>query len=541
MKRDHGHTTRSCNFRWMFIVLVLLAACGSDDDNGDMPPTLIVRGGTILTGDADLPVVEAMAIRDDEIVAVGSADDINAMASTETEIVELGGYTALPGLIESHGHYAGNAFPLHLVFASGPTKPALLAALAAEVDNQPELPLVLSGWIPADYHGTREELDAISSERPIVVAALDGHGMWLNSAAIELSGVPEPADEPLYPGAILRDDGTYDGSFVDVRWALFMSKNIIDQVPTDVLRANILAELRGASAVGITTIVNMSLSEPAMRVLVDLAQSGELPVRIREVYDGSDPAIADYAHALPSGLDPDWFRIQGVKYFVDGAPFTGTAAYAEGTTSHSGDLLMTTEELADRLREAASRGEQVLVHTTGHEATHQALDALDAAGESARQMRFRLEHADVFYPADLARLSGVVTSLQPAHYPPFNPPQALGLVPPAEEYGQLRYLDAGATVVLGSDVTVPPTTWLAMSMIGPTPEEALTFDQALAATTRDAAYATFDENRTGTLAPGFLADFTVVSADPRNLSPGEMFALQVVRTVVGGRTQFVAD
>jgi predicted amidohydrolase YtcJ len=156
-------------------------------------------------------------------------------------------------------------------------------------------------------------------------------------------------------------------------------------------------------------------------------------------------------------------------------------------------------------------------------------------------MRFRIEQADVFYPEDLGRLAGVVTSLQPAHFPPFNPPQAEGLVPPAEQYGQLRYLQAGATVVLGSDDTVPPTIWLAMSMIGPTPSEAFTFDQALAATTSQAAYAMFDEHRTGTLAPGFLADFTVVDKDPRGLSADEIFALQVVRTVVGGRTQYVAE
>ncbi len=116
-----------------------------------------------------------------------------------------------------------------------------------------------------------------------------------------------------------------------------------------------------------------------------------------------------------------------------------------------------------------------------------------------------------------------------------------GLVPPAEEYGQLRFLNAGATVVLGSDGTVPPTVWMAMSMIGPTPNEAFTVDQALAASTSRAAYATFDENPTGTLAPGFLADFTVVDADPRNLSPAEVFGLQVLRTVVGGRTQYVVE
>ena len=542
MNSDRKCTTHRHSRRWTFVLLVLLAACGSsDDDGGDNPPTLIVRGGTILTGDANEPVVEAMAIRDEQIVAVGSEVDINAMAAPETEVIDLAGHTALPGLIESHGHYAQNAFPTHTVFVPAPTKPQLLAILAAEVDKRPELPLVFSGWLPTDYTGTREELDAISSERPIVVVALDGHGLWLNSVAIERAGIPEPAEKPLYPGATLRDDGRYDGSFVDFRWSVFATMSLIDQTPPDVLRANILGELRVAAALGITSIVNMSFSEPSMRALVDLAQSGELPVRIREVYLGTDPRSANYAHDLPSGLDSDWFRIQGVKYFLDGAPFSGTAAFPPGVTSHSGSLVMTTEELGDRIREATKRDEQVLVHATGTLATHQALDALDQVEEDPRRIRFRIEHADVFYPDDLARLDGVITSLQPAHFLPFAPPQAADLVPPADENGQLRYLNAGATVVLGSDGTVPPTIWMAMSMIGPTPGEAFTFDQALAASTSQAAYAMFDEDRTGKLAPGFLADFTVLNADPRALSPEDVFVLQVVRTVVGGRTQYVAE
>ncbi len=542
MNRDLTRTRHPRHSRWACVLVALLASCGgSDDDRGNNPPTLIVRGGPILTADADQPVVEAMAIRDDEIVAVGSAAEINAMAAPETEVLDLAGHTALPGFIESHGHYAGNAFPMHLVFLSAPTKSELLATLAAEVDNQPDLPLVLAGWLPTSYSGTREELDAVSSARAIVVVALDGHAVWLNSAAIELAGIPEPVDEPLYPGATVRADGTYDGAFIDFRWSLFATRNLIDQVPPEVLRANILDELRLAAALGITSIVNMSFAEPSMRALADLARSGELPVRIREVYEGNDPRSADFAQALPPGVDADWFRIQGVKYFLDGAPFSGTAAYAEGSTSHAGSLVMTTEELSDRIRAAADRDEQVLVHATGHQATRQALDAIDQAGARAKRLRFRIEHADVFYPEDLERLDGLITSLQPAHFPPFNPPVPAGLVPPAEEYGQLRFLNAGATVVLGSDGTVPPTVWMAMSMIGPTPNEAFTFDQALAASTSRAAYATFDEDRTGTLAPGFLADFTVVDADPRNLSPAGVFGLQVLRTVVGGRTRYVVE
>lgn len=541
MKPDLSRSTCLRSLSLACALAFCLAACGDSDDDRDDSATVIVRGGPILTGDAAAPAAEAMAIRDDHIIAVGSEEEINALAVPTTEIIDLGGNAVLPGLIESHGHYAQNAFPLHTVFLSAPSKPALLAALAAAVDEQPELPLVLAGWMPADYLGTREELDAISSERPIVVVALDGHALWLNSAAIELAGIPEPADEPLYPGATLREDGTYDGAFVDVRWSSFATKNLIDQTPPEVLRANALAELQAAASVGITSIVNMSLSEPSMRALVDLAQSGELPVRIREVYDGSDPRCADFAHALPPGIDSDWFRIQGVKYFADGAPFSGTAAYAQGSTSHSAPLIWTTEELAGFIEEATDRDEQVLIHAVGQQATRQALDALDLAGEQAGQIRLRLEHADVFYPEDLERLTGLVTSLQPAHFPPFNPPAPPDLLPPPEEYGQLRYQTAGATVVLGSDGTVPPLTWLAMSMIGPTPGEALTFEQALAATTSDAAYAAFDEQRTGRLAAGFLADFTVIDADPRGLSPEEIFGLQVIRTVVGGETRFVAE
>jgi predicted amidohydrolase YtcJ len=175
------------------------------------------------------------------------------------------------------------------------------------------------------------------------------------------------------------------------------------------------------------------------------------------------------------------------------------------------------------------------------------LDAIEAVGPAAANIRVRLEHQDIAFPEDLARIAddGVFVSMQPAHFGAFSPP----IVPPDaylpfDWYLFRSYLDAGATVILGSDMSAPPTVQLAMATLGPTPShpvEAMTFDEALRAMTFDAAAgARGDEHHLGMLRAGRLADFVVVSGDPSKMPPPALFELQVLRTVVGGRTVFAA-
>jgi predicted amidohydrolase YtcJ len=500
---------------------------------------LIVRGGPILTGDVRSPRVEAMAVRRGVIVATGTAAEIQRHLTPDTEILELGGAAALPGLVDSHAHI-GMTWPALRIAQPFADHATILARLAEAVHEQEELPLVFYGWVPFASLGTREELDAISSSRPIIVQAIDvAHGIWLNSAAIALAGFEEPVTTPPFPGAPIAADGRYGGVFFDSRWWAQLNRRMVDALPEAEFRASVLAELEAASATGITAIHNMSQHPRVIRFLRDLADRGELGVRVREAYFSSDEESAGLARAGElDSAEPDWFRIFGIKYVLDGGPFSGTAAYSPDFPFRR-EPTMTSDELAVAIDEASRRREQVLVHAIGHEATHVALDALEAAAGRPDRLRFRIEHAEAWLPGDFERIAALepIISIQPGHFPLES---LAGILPPAEEYQVGSHLQQGTTLILNADLSVPPLTWLALAVMGPTPAEALSFDQALAASTASAAFAARDERTVGVLERGRWADFTVVSADPTPLPPSALFGVQVLRTVVAGRTTFAA-
>ncbi len=193
------------------------------------------------------------------------------------------------------------------------------------------------------------------------------------------------------------------------------------------------------------------------------------------------------------------------------------------------------------MAEHTRRGEQVAFHACGQDAVHAAIDAIEAAGPAAIALRPRIEHADFINPSDQEKLTwlGVVLSMQPGHFLLTHIPSTEGiLLPPFSQWGLRRHVDRLVPVCFGSDGPDTPLQSIASAMRGPTPSEAISFGQALAAHTRFGAFASREEDELGTLEEGKRADLIILSADPRGLSPDEVSALVVERTIVGGRTTF---
>ncbi len=530
------------------LLLVLVITLGTAATSGSLatgPADLIVRGGRILTGDPDNPSVEAMAVHGDRVLAVGTAARIARLQGEHTQVIELNGAAVVPGLVDSHTHLVNHCWIGTHDYRAGATKEELLAIVAEDVATGADLPVHVMGWVPVNYSGTRVDLDAISATRPILVQSIDGHSWLLNSAAIEWLQIEDPAEEAPTTGAEKDEEGRLTGRFVGAAWAVWVNRQAIALTPDDVLRNNALNEAKGFAATGRTTVHNMATSARAMSVLISLAREGLLPLRVREFYSGFSASDREFARAIP-GVDERWYRVLGAKYFTDGAPFTGNAAYV-GTNS-SGPVLMSPAELRAAIDDAVAHGEQPAFHSSGQLSGRAILDAIEAVGPAATNIRVRLEHQDSMLPEDLARIAdaGVFVSMQPAHFgvfsPPFVPP---GTYLPFDSFLLRSYIVAGATVILGSDMSAPPLVQLAMATLGPTPwnpVEAMTFDEALKAMTSDAAAgARGDEHHLGMLRAGRLADFVVVSGDPSMMPPPSLFELLVLRTVVGGRTVFAAQ
>ncbi len=498
----------------------------------------IIRGGPILTLDRRRPVVDALAIRAGRITRSGTSEEIAPLIGRSTEVIELRGQAVVPGFIDCHTHMGLGSFPAHRITEVGLPKDALLAKLASEAQNEPEIPLFFTGWFPVHYGGDRHEIDAISSTRPIIVMALDGHAMWLNSAAIRWLGVegvpaPSPADE-----ALRDSDGRLTGLFRGAGWSVWIRNKAADLSPQAGVAAAIDEELRRAASIGLTSAHNMSFSFKAARTLADLADRGALPLRVRELPYGHDAAMMTAMRALrPS--HPEMFRMSAVKYILDGAAVTGNGSYRD--CAHSAPLRMSTEEIRQIVVEHTRRGEQVAFHAIGQDAVHAAIEAIESAGPAAAALRPRIEHADFVDPPDQAKLTrlGVVLSMQPGHFLLTQMPGIEGiLVPPFSQWGLRRHINRSVPVCFGSDGPDTPLQSIAGAMRGPTPEEAISFEQALAAHTRLGAFASGEEDELGTLEEGKRADLLVLSADPRGLSPDEVAALVVERTIVGGRMTF---
>ncbi len=498
----------------------------------------VLRGGPILTLDHLRPVVDALAIRDGRIIRSGTREEVAPLITRSTEVIELHGQAVVPGFIDCHTHMGLGSFPAHRITEVGLSKDALLAKLASEAPKEPEIPLLFTGWFPVHYGGNRNEIDAISSTRPIIIMALDGHAMWLNSAAIRWLGLegapaPSPADEAL------RDSNSrLTGVFLGAGWSVCIRNKAAELSPQAGVAAAIDEELRRAASMGLTSAHNMSFSFRASKILAGLADRGALPLRVRELPYGHDAAMVSAMRALrPS--HPEMFRMSAVKYILDGAAVTGNGSYRDCV--HSAPLRIPTEEIRHVVVEHTRRGEQVAFHAIGQDAVHAAIEAVESAGPTAVALRPRIEHADFIDPPVEEKLAplGIVLSMQPGHFLLTHMPGTEGvLVPPFSQWGLRRHISRSVPVCFGSDGPDTLLQSIASAMRGPTPEEAISFEQALAAHTRLGAIASREEDELGTLEEGKRADFLVLSADPRGLPPEGVSALVVERTMVGGRMTF---
>jgi predicted amidohydrolase YtcJ len=414
---------------------------------------------------------------------------------------------------------------------------------------------------PGQRFPTKDSLDAAIPGQPIALSSHDYHSLWVNSEALRRAGVDATTPDP-GRGRIGRDGaGEPDGMLYEDATDLVyrVADPASDERLLRELRA-ILAELRARGVTGVHNIED----DRALRLLQRLRSNGELSLRV--LYYIQRRALP---YALELGIEGDFgddmLRFAGVKFFMDGALGSQTAAMLdpyEGQPENRG-LLTTTEAEVEKLaRDATTGGIGVAIHAIGDRAVHAALDGVEAAqqaeaaraeesGVSARFRRIRLEHVQLARTDDIARIAkmGVVASVQPFH--------AVVDRDAAERYWGGRYRkayayqalrEAGAILALGSDVPVDtPDPWRILHAAinrgndaepdrpAWLPDQALSVAQAIWGYTVGAAYAGGQEERQGSLAPGKLADLIVLSDDPFTAPPERIAQSQVLATLVGGR------
>ena len=547
-----------------FVMAVVLATC--------VPPAIaevtVLTAATIRTMDPARPVAGAMAFDDaGAILAVGDAGALHARWPDATRL-DLGSATVIPGLIDAHGHVAGLGLSRMRVELEGTRdKAEVLARLRAFADSlQPGDWLLGRGWDQNDWpeqvFPTAADLDAAFPDRPVWLERIDGHAGWANSAALRATGQDLDAggtrgDWHPAGGRIVRDaQGRATGVLVDGAMALV--DGVLPAMDVASAERALSSGMQEAVRHGLTGVHDAGVSLLQMQAYRNLADRGEMPLRIHAMADGDSEALAwlcregAYRHA--GGR----LQMRAVKLYVDGALGSRGAALLEDYSDDPGNrglVLMSPDQLGEAVAKARDCGIQVATHAIGDRGNRLVLDAYEAALAGHPGLRWRIEHAQVLAPEDLPRLAGlgVIASMQPTHATS-DMPWARERLGPDRIHGAYAWRslrDSGARLALGSDFpveSVDPRLGLYAAATrtdaagepigGWLPGEVLTPFEALRGFTRDAAWAGFAEAETGTLAEGLRADFVVVAEDPLAIPATGLDDLTVLSTWVDGRAAY---
>lgn len=473
------------------------------------------------------------------------------------------GKTVIPGLIDAHGHVMGLGFQLLTLDLSDTRSldeaKAKIAAYAAA--NPTRKWIIGRGWNQEVWglgrFPTAADLDAVVADRPVWLERVDGHAGWANSAAMKIAGINEKSLSP--PGGRIEKTGTKpSGVFVDAAGEL-VSKFIPAPLPRE--RDAALAKAQEhLLSLGITAIADMGTSVEDWLTFRRAGDAGALRVRIISYAAGIEPMIAIAGAGPTPWLYDDRLRMIGVKLYTDGA-LGSRGAYLKADYADKpgqrGLSFLDATRLSNLMSRAAMDDFQIAVHAIGDAANAQLLDAIDELALTYKgDRRWRIEHAQIVDPADIARFgkNGVIASMQPVHQTSDRLMAGVRLGPTrlAGAYAWNSILKAGGRLAFGSDTPVEspdPFAGLATAITredvngeplgGWLPQERVAPEAALAGFTTGAAYAGFAESKIGRLAPGLRADFLILDRDPFFIPPSEIRKVQVEESWVSGRRVFV--
>jgi predicted amidohydrolase YtcJ len=476
------------------------------------------------------------------------------------------GRVMMPGMIDAHLHVMALGLgALTLDLSDTTSLEDALTKIAAFARDNPQRPWIIGrGWNQEKWglgrFPTAADLDKVVSDRPVWLERVDGHAGWANSAAMTAAGIKPGVANP--PGGRVERIGKSmipSGVFVDAASEL-VQKAVPPPRPVD--RDNALVEAQKIlHSYGITAAADMGTSIEDWQAFRRAGDEGRLTLRIMAYAAGPDAMNLIGGAGPTPWLYQDKLRLNGVKLYLDGA-LGSRGAWLKAPYSddpgNTGLPLMSQSQFRNTLVRAGLGNFQVAVHAIGDAADAEALNAIAEVAESFKgDRRWRIEHAQIVDPADIAKFggNGIVASMQPVHQTSDRTMAEARLGPGrlTGAYAWKSIAATGATLAFGSDAPVEspdPFAGLAAAFTrsdargepfgGWRPEERVTREQAFAAFTSGAAHAGFAEKRFGRLVPGERADFVLVDRDPLLASPDELRATKVSETWIGGQRVFVA-
>ncbi|MGI8819831.1 MAG: amidohydrolase [Chthoniobacterales bacterium] len=533
----------------------------------------VFLNGNIYTGSDEAPQAEALAVKDDRIVFVGSNEDARKHAGKDAHIIDLHGGTVVPGLTDAHCHIFGvGEREMTLNLEGTGTREAFLAKIKARVAQASAGTWITGrGWIetfwsPPEFP-TAADLDKIAPENPVFLERADGHAGIANTAALKIAGITSDTASP-FGGEILRDKATGAATGMLLDHAMELVTKYVPPASAAEKEQALLLGAKREIALGWCEVQSPGSDLAEVAIMRRLFEAGKVKLRLYNGVSGLSPSADQLlTEGATIGAYGGRFTQRAIKFYADGALGSRGAALLEkySDADTSGFLTNKPEDLRPAFEQALRAGLQVQTHAIGDRANRLVLDLYEEAFQAVppnerkvKEPRWRIEHAQVLSAQDIPRFAklGVIPSMQPSHAISdlFFAPSRLGQERLAGAYAWQSLLQSGAIIPGGSDAPVergePMIEFYAavarQSQGGFTgegwhPEEAVSREQALKMFTAWPAYAAFEEKEKGTLEAGKLADFTVLSADLMQVPVAEILKIRCVMTVIGGEIVFQGE
>ena len=537
----------------------------------DGPVDLIVLNGRVYTADGDGTMAEAVAVQGNKILHVGTSREVQRLRRPQTVVVDAHGGAVLPGFNDAHTHLLSGGLSLGRIdLSAAKTQLEIEEIVGSWAEAHPDREWITGrGWYYAPFTGglpTRQILDRVIADRPAFLVSYDGHTGWANSHALKLAGITRRTADPVN-GVIVKDPRTGEPTGVLKEAAMALVSSLVPKPSHDEQVAAIRAAVIEAHRRGVTSVQNASGTPEELALYDELRRAQDLDLRVYAALS-ADPDItperlAAFDELKAKYADDPVFKAGSIKLVADGVVESNTAAMLEpyvNKPATSGEPRFDQATLDRLVKDLDARGWQVLIHAIGDRAIRMALDAFErtaAAGPApARGRRHRIEHIETIDPADVPRFGslGVIASMQPTHsLPDLGGVWSQNLGPDragrAWLYGSIAR--ANGRLAFGSDwpvVTLDPMLGLFVAVNRTTPEgepeggwlpaERLPLARAVDAYTRDAAWASFDEHRKGSLQRDMLADIVVLSQDIFAAPPSRLADTEVAVTIFDGKVVY---
>jgi predicted amidohydrolase YtcJ len=546
----------------LLLPMIMLLSAGCAAREARETADLVLTGGVVWTGVPGAEPAAAVAVKDGRIVAVGSAADVRRHTAPGTRIIELAGRLVVPGFADNHTHFMSGGFQLASVDLRSAATPAEFARRIGEFARALPAGQWITGgdWDHELWPGAplpeRAWFDSLTPSHPVAVNRLDGHMLVANSVALRMAGITRDTPDP--PGGTIVRDRAGEPTGVLKDEAMPLVYRLVP-APSEQERDEAFRRAQEhALSVGVTMVHDMGSWED-LATYRRARQRDELRLRIYAFVPLATWArLRDYVAA--EGTGDDHLRWGGLKGFVDGSLGSTTAWFHEPYDDEpgtSGLVVTDTADLRSRILGADAAGLHVAVHAIGERANDWLLRTFEEAAQlnGARDRRFRIEHAQHLSRAAIPRFAalGVLPSMQPYHAIDDGrwAEKRIGAERIQRTYAFRSLLDAGATLMFGSDWTVAPLEPLlgiyaavtrrtidGANPAGWVPQEKIGVAEALRAYTAANAYGAFLEDRLGTIEPGRLADLVVISDNLLAVDPVRLEDALIDYTIIAGRIVF---